>query len=364
MKVANAREAAGHPVLHMELGEPTGGAPAAVLAAAAEMLRSRAGELRYTEALGLPALRRRIAARVRETSGVAVDPERVAVTTGSSAAFQLGLLAAFDSGARIGVTEPGYPAVRNIVAALGMEAVGIPTRAEDRYQPTPEVLAEARLDALVVASPANPTGTMLDRAALSALADWARANGVRLISDEVYHGITYGDAAVSIAEVDPDAIVINSFSKYYCMTGWRLGWMIAPPEMIPPIERLAQNLFLCPPTLAQHAALAAFDCGDELDARVAAYARNRQVMLEALPRAGFDRLAPADGAFYLFADVSGLTADSVAFCARMLDETGVAATPGIDFDPRRGGRFVRFSFAGPAAVIEKAARRLVAWQPW
>ena len=318
--------------------------------------------MRYTEALGLPVLRRRIAERIREAYGVDVDPDRVAVTTGSSAAFQLGLLAAFEGGARIGVTEPGYPAMRNIVEALGMEAVGIPTHARDRYQPTPKVLADARLEALVVASPANPTGTMLDRAALSALVDWARADGVRLISDEVYHGITYGDAAVSVAELDPDAIVINSFSKYYCMTGWRLGWMIAPPELIPAIERLAQNLFLCPPTLAQHAALAAFECGAELDARVAAYARNRKVMLEALPRAGFDRLAPADGAFYLFADVGALTDDSTAFCARMLEETGVAATPGIDFDPRRGKRFVRFSIAGPAAVIDEAARRLVAWR--
>lgn len=363
MKAANEREAAGHTVLHMELGEPGGGAPAPVIEAARELLRTRGAELGYTEALGIPELRQRIAQRYGETYGVELEPDRVIVTTGSSAAFLLGFLAAFGDGARIGLTEPGYPAYRNIVKALGMEAVGIATEADTRYQPTPELLDGAgALDGLVIASPANPTGTMLDRDALTALVGWARERGVRLISDEVYHGITYADAAVSVAGLTTEAVVVNSFSKYFAMTGWRLGWMVAPPELVRPVERLAQNLFLSPPALAQHAALAAFRCTGELDARVAGYARNREVLLEALPRAGFDRLAPADGAFYIFADVRGLTDDSAVFCARMLEETGVAATPGIDFDPRRGERFIRFSIAGPAAAMEEAARRLVAWQ--
>lgn len=362
MKAANARAAAGDDVLHMEVGEPMGGAPAKVLAAAKKILHSGTG-LGYTEALGIPELRARIARYYLETAGASVDPGRIVVTGGSSAAFLLSFLAAFGDGARVGLAEPGYPAYRNIAAALGFDPVGIPTGADTRYQPTRAHLERALpLDGLVVASPANPTGTMLTPGELEDIAAWCGEHGVQLVSDEVYHGITYDAPARTIAAIDSGAWVVNSFSKYFGMTGWRLGWMVVPEEAVRSIECLAQNLYISPSALSQHAAVTAFDCAEELDARVAAYARNRALLLDALPRAGFDQLAPADGAFYIFADVSALTDDSTAFCRRMLDETGVAATPGVDFDPVRGGRFLRFSLAGSEADMAEAARRLTAWR--
>ena len=279
------------------------------------------------------------------------------VTTGSSGAFLLGFLAAFDPGDRVALAAPGYPAYRNILAALGITPVNLLTGAETRFQPTPALLdrVEGRIDGLIVASPSNPAGTMIDADSLRRLHDYCRARQIRLVSDEIYHGITYGMKPTTALALGDDAIVINSFSKYFSMTGWRLGWMVAPTDLLRPIECLAQNLFISPPTLPQIAASAAFDCGDELEANVRRYAENRALLLEQLPRAGFDRLAPADGAFYIYADVSRLTNDSDEFCRRMLAETGVAATPGLDFDAERGHQFMRFSFAGSAADIAAAA---------
>jgi aspartate/methionine/tyrosine aminotransferase len=362
LRHANERAAAGHDVLHLEIGQPGFGAPRAVIDAAHRALDQES--LGYTEALGLPVLRQRIARHYGETYGVDLDWRRVVVTTGSSGAFLLAFLAAFDAGDRIALASPGYPAYRNILTALGLEPVELEVGPEHRFQPTPELLSHLRRrpDGLIVASPSNPCGTMLDRAHFEALLGYCRGEGIRAVSDEIYHGITYGMTATSATELDPDVVVINSFSKYYAMTGWRLGWMVVPEALLRSVESLAQNLFVSPQALPQHAALVAFDAKPELDRMVSHYADNRALLLRELPKAGFDRLAPADGAFYLFADVGHLTNDSVAFCQQMLEQTGVAATPGVDFDPARGRRFLRFSFAGSSADIAEAARRLVAWR--
>ena len=361
MRAAAEREAAGGEVLHMEVGQPGTAAPPAVL----DAVRQALGEDRvgYTLAQGIEPLRRRIARHYQDSYGVEVDPERVMVTTGSSGGFLLSFLSAFEAGDRVALAAPGYPAYRNILSALGVEPVLIPTEAEHRFQPTPALLDRVAgpLDGLIVASPSNPTGTMLDRAQLSALVDYCAGRGLRLISDEIYHGITYEAPAVTALALTGDAIVINSFSKYFSMTGWRLGWMVLPEDLLRPVECLAQNLFISPPTLSQLGGLAAFEAREVLEGYVANYARNRAFLLQALPAAGFDRLAPADGAFYLYADVGHLTNDSEAFCRRMLAETGVATTPGLDFDPERGHRFLRFSFAGPEAVMQEAATRLQTW---
>ena len=361
LREANRRAAAGEEVLHLEVGQPGTAAPRPVLEAAKRALE---GDLiGYTDAFGIPPLRRRIAAFYGEQYGVDLDPERVLVTTGSSGGFLLSFLSCFDVGDRVALAAPGYPAYRNILSALGLEPVLIETGMEHRFQPTPELLdrVSGPLDGLIVASPSNPTGTMLDRRAFEALADYCRDRGLRLISDEIYHGITYGERAVSAVELTDDAVVINSFSKYFSMTGWRLGWMVLPEALLRPVECLAQNLFISAPTLSQFAGLAALECRTELDGYVESYARNRDVLLRALPEAGFDRLAPADGAFYLYADVTTLTNDSEDFCRRMLAETGVATTPGTDFDPARGAGYLRFSFAGSLSTMETAAERLKAW---
>jgi aspartate/methionine/tyrosine aminotransferase len=361
MRAAAQREAAGDEVLHLEVGQPGTPAPAKVIEAAKAALDSDL--IGYTDARGNPGLRRRISQHYREVYDLAVDPERVMVTTGSSGGFLVSFLAAFDPGDRVALAAPGYPAYRNILQALGVEAVLLPSELEHRFQPTPELLARTagKLDGLIVASPSNPTGTMLDGAQFAALSDYCAEHDIRLISDEIYHGISYGQEAVCALACNPDAIVINSFSKYFSMTGWRLGWMILPEDLLRPAECLAQNLFISAPALSQIAGEAAFGCRDVLDGYVATYAGNRKRLLTELPKAGFDRLAPADGAFYIYADVAHLTDDSEAFCRRMLAETGVAATPGVDFDPARGHHFVRFSFAGPPADIAEAARRLQSW---
>ncbi len=361
MRAANERVAAGDSVLHLEVGQPGTPAPGPILDAARRALD--ADRLGYTDAKGVPALRERIAGHYLEVNGVEVNPDRIMVTPGSSGGFLLGFLAAFDAGDRVALAAPGYPAYRNILTALGVEPVLLPTEVEHRFQPTPAHLdrVEGRLDGLIVASPSNPTGTMLGREEFGALVEVCRARSIRLVSDEIYHGIVYGDRAVSALELSDQAIVINSFSKYYSMTGWRLGWIVLPEALVRPVECLGQNFFVSAPTLSQLAAIAAFDCRDVLDSYVAAYARNRALLLDELPKAGFDRLAPADGAFYLYADVAHLTNDSEAFCRRMLAETGVATTPGIDFDLERGNRFLRFSFAGPENDISDAARRLKDW---
>ncbi len=361
LRAANERAAAGEEVLHLEVGQPATPAPRGVLEAARRALRH--DQIGYTDALGIPPLRRRIAEHYGESYGVDLDPDRVAVTTGSSGGFLLAFLAAFDAGDRVALVAPGYPAYRNILSALGVEAVLLPSELAHRFQPTPALLdaVEGPLDGLIAASPSNPTGTMLGRGELKALIDYCGDRGLRFISDEIYHGITYGEPAASALEFTDDAIVINSFSKYFSMTGWRLGWMVLPPDLRRQVECLAQNFFISAPTLSQIAGVAAFDCRAELDANVARYARNRAILLDRLPKAGFDRLAPADGAFYLYAEVGRLTNDSDAFCRRVLAETGVAITPGIDFDPDRGHRYLRFSFAGPEPEMAEAAGRLEAW---
>ncbi|MBL8836413.1 MAG: aminotransferase class I/II-fold pyridoxal phosphate-dependent enzyme [Alphaproteobacteria bacterium] len=365
MRAANARDAAARTpderCIHLEVGQPGTKAPAVVRAAAAAALES--DRLGYTEALGIPELRARIARHYRERYGVTVPEGRIAITAGSSGAFLIGFLAAFEAGDRVALADPGYPAYRNILTALSLDAVGLPADREHRFQPTPALLERAgNLAGLIVASPANPTGSMLRPAELKALVEWCRARGVRLVSDEIYHGITYGETAATALQFGDDAFVINSFSKYYSMTGWRLGWMVVPPDLARSVEVLAQNLFISPPTLAQRAAIAAFDAAAECDANVASYRTNRDLLLARLPEAGFREFASPDGAFYLYADVGHMTNDSEEFCRRMLAEAGVAATPGTDFDPERGRRFVRFSFAGTTADMEEAARRLKAWR--
>lgn len=349
--------------LHLEVGQPGTPAPLAVREAAHRAIdTSLCG---YTLTVGLPALRERIARFYDETYGEKISPEQVIITTGSSAGFILTFLACFDQGDRIAMVEPGYPAYRNILRALGYEPIGIPAGPDTRYQPTPELLDTTgeRIDGLIVASPSNPAGTMLDAHAMSRLADWSRERGVRLISDEIYHGITYGGPALTMASFSEDAIIVNSFSKYFSMTGWRIGWLVLPRDMVDSVDRLAQNLFISTPTLSQEAAIAAFDALDEANSHVARYARNREILLEALPKAGITEIAPPDGAFYLYCDISHLTGDSVTFCEKMLEETGVAATPGVDFDPDRGGQTIRFSFAGPTEDIQEAARRMIEWIP-
>jgi aspartate/methionine/tyrosine aminotransferase len=361
---ARAREAAGADIVHMELGQPGTPAPRRATEAARAALGS--DPMGYTVALGLPALRERLSRRYREHYGVDVGPERIAITTGSSAGFLLAFLAVFDAGARVAIADPGYPAYRNILRALDLEPVRLAAGPATRFQPDPHLLADAgragRIDGLLAASPANPTGTMLSRDAMVDLVEECQRIGAAFISDEIYHGVEYGARAVSALEISQDVIVINSFSKYYSMTGWRVGWMVAPPGIIGAIERLAQSLFICAPHVAQVAALAALDAEEELQANLAVYAANRALLLEELPKAGFSGLAPCDGAFYLYADIGDLTDDSTAFCKRMLAEAGVAATPGADFDPERGARTLRFSFAGPAAAMAEGARRLRDWR--
>ena len=363
MRAANEREAAGGDVLHLEVGQPGTPAPQGVLTAARQALDEHL--IGYTDALGLPILRQRIARHYKEWYGCELDPQRVVVTTGSSAGFLLSFLAAFDPGDRVALAAPGYPAYRNILTALGVEPVLLPAEAEHRFQPTVDLLE--RLPAppagLIVASPSNPAGTMVGETELRALVDYCAAAGIRLISDEIYHGICFAQPGVTALSLSDDAVVINSFSKYFSMTGWRLGWMVLPEDLLRPVECLAQNLFISAPCLSQIAGAAAFDCGEQLDGYVANYARNRALLLRELPKAGLDRLAPADGAFYIYADVARLTNDSEAFCRRMLAEIGVAATPGVDFDPERGHHFLRFSFAGREDEMAEAARRLQDWLP-
>ncbi|MFM7344235.1 MAG: pyridoxal phosphate-dependent aminotransferase [Tagaea sp.] len=355
---AAAVDAAGRAV-HLEVGQP--GTPAPVLVREAAKRAIDADKLGYTLALGIPELRQAIARHYRDAYGVTVDRERVCVTVGSSGAFLLAFLAAFDAGDRVALADPGYPAYRNILKALDCVPVGVPAEAATRFQPVPEAL-DPSLAGLIVASPANPTGSMLAPAALRALVEACRAKGIRMVSDEIYHGIVYSGRAETALAYGDDMIVVNSFSKYFSMTGWRLGWLIVPPDMVRAVERLAQNLFISPPTLAQHAAVAAFGAREELEGHVRNYRANRNYLLGELPKAGFRDFAPPDGAFYLYCDVGHMTNDSTEFCRRMLDEAGVAATPGKDFDPARGHRTLRFSFAGTMADMREAAARLAAWR--
>jgi aspartate/methionine/tyrosine aminotransferase len=357
MEAAAKLERQGREVLHLEVGQPSTPAPRTVLDAAARALKDDV--LGYTVSTGIPPLREAIAAHYARVHGCTVAPERIVVTTGSSGAFLIAFLAAFDAGARVAVAAPSYPCYRNILQSLGVEPVCVPCGPETRYELTPGLLdGLGRIDGVIVASPSNPTGSMIDEALFRAIAAWCEARGAVLISDEIYHGIQYGRPAVTAAAVSPDAFVVNSFSKYFSMTGWRIGWMVAPETALRAVEKLMQNLFISAPTLAQLAAVAAFDATEELDGHVARYAKSRAVLLDALPRLGIERLAPPDGAFYVYADVAPWTVDSVAFCADLLQSTGVAITPGVDFDPARGRRFVRFSYAADTPIIEAAMERL------
>lgn len=362
MRAAAERAATGADVLHLEVGQPATGAPQGVVAAAQAALGRDI--LGYTDAFGIPSLRQAIARHYRARYGLDLDPERVVVTTGSSGAFLLAFLAAFDAGDRVGLATPAYPAYRNILSALDLRPVMLEAGIAERYQATMTLVRRApqALDGLIVASPANPTGTMLPPDELAAIARHCEASGIRLISDEIYHGITFGAPEATALAFSDEAIVINSFSKYFSMTGWRLGWMVVPKRLLRAVECLTQNFFISPPAISQHAAVAAFDCRDELDRNVARYRDNRALLLEELPKAGFDRLAPSDGAFYLYADVAHLTNDSRDFCRRMLAEIGVAVTPGVDFDPARGNGTLRICYAGSTETMAETARRLRSWR--
>ncbi len=362
MRAAAERECAGADIVHLEVGQPSTGAPGPVITAARDALV--ANRLGYTDALGVPALRERIARFYRERYAVTVDAGRVVVTTGSSGAFLLAFLAAFDAADAVAVSEPYYPGYRNILQALDVVPAIFPTDIENGFQPTVAQLERLPADTagLIVASPANPTGSMLSVDRLRDIAAWCRRRSVRLISDEIYHGITFNKPAQTALAVSDDAIVINSFSKYFSMTGWRLGWMVIPADLVRTVERLAQNLFISPPTLAQMAAVAAFDSIAELDRNVQRYGRNRDILIEGLARAGLRHIAPADGAFYIYADLRGIADSSTEFCARLLREAGVAATPGIDFDQSHGEHFARFCFAGSEEDMREAVRRIVTWR--
>lgn len=363
MAAAAAIEAAGGHVIHMEVGQPA--APAARTALAAASAALAKGRLHYTEALGIPSLRARIARHYAQTYRLPLDAGRIVVTTGSSGGFILAFLTLFEPGDRVAVANPGYPPYRHILTALGCEPVLIETHAESRHALTPEALIAAHrakvLQGVLVASPANPTGTMMGGEALAALIAAAEGEGIRVISDEIYHGLDYAMAAETATRFSDSAVVINSFSKYFCMTGWRIGWMVVPEPLVRTVERLQQNLAISVPTLAQIAAEAAFDGHEEMQAVKHGYEENRRILIEGLPRAGLERFLPVDGAFYLYADVSRFSNDSAAFARRMLEEAHVAATPGIDFDPIRGKDFIRFCYAGSTAEIYEAVRRIGNW---
>ncbi len=356
MEDARRAEAAGRHIIHMEVGQPGTPAPEGARQALARAMGDDA--MGYTVALGLPALRARIARLYGEWYDLDLSPDRVVVTSGSSGAFILAFTALFDAGDRVGIGAPGYPSYRQILKALDLVPVDIETAAKNRLQPVAADLRGRDLSGVMVASPANPTGTMLDRDALGALMDATAAEGASFISDEIYHGIEYEAKAVSALEISDECYVINSFSKYFSMTGWRIGWMVVPEDHVRVVERLAQNLFICPPHASQVAALAAMECGAELQGNMDVYRANRALMLEGLPKAGFDRIAPPDGAFYVYADVNHLTDDSRAFAAEILEKAGVAVTPGLDFDPARGAGTIRFSYARSTADIEEGLRRL------
>jgi len=363
MAAAARIEAAGGRVIHMEVGQPAAGAPKTAIAAAHAALE--AGRIDYTSALGIPSLRERISRHYRDTYGCDVSPERIVVTTGSSGGFVLAFLSMFEPGDRVAVTVPGYPPYRHILTALGCEPVLIETTNETRHALTGEALLAAHrkapLKGVLVGSPANPTGTMMSREALASLIAAAEDAGIRFISDEIYHGLDYAFPAVTAAALSGHAFVINSFSKYFCMTGWRVGWIVVPEILVRPIERLQQNLSISVPTLSQIAAEAAFDGAAEMEEIKHGYQENRRILIDGLPKAGLTRFLPADGAFYLYADVSDFTSDSFDFAKQMLEQAHVAATPGLDFDPIHGRSFVRFSYARSPEEMREAVDRIAHW---
>lgn len=362
---ATRRRQAGHSVISMAVGQPSHPAPQAALEAARAALGH--GRIGYTDALGTLALRQALSAHYQVRHGLSIDPKRIAITTGSSAGFNLAFLTLFDAGDCVAIARPGYPAYRNILAALGLDVVEVPVTEETQFTLTPESLEAAqsesgkRLKGVLLASPANPTGTVTGRAALKALADYCADRSIAFISDEIYHGLTFVGEEASALELTDEAIVINSFSKYYCMTGWRIGWMVLPERLVRPIERVAQSLYISAPELSQIAAEAALGAGAELDVYRKSYGRNRDFLMRRLPEIGFRIASPMDGAFYAYVDVSRFTNDSMAFARKMLAEINVAATPGLDFDPVEGHRAMRFSYAGSNAEIEKATERMATW---
>ncbi len=363
LRIANELEAAGDDIVHMEAGQPGTGAPSTVIEAAKAALDSQ--KLGYTESLGMPFLREKIAAYYKLKYDVTIAPERVVVTTGSSGSFVLAFLVAFEVGNKVALPTPGYPAYRNILNALGVQTPPIETTAASRWVPQPgdlDKLAEqGPLHGLLQASPNNPSGTMIKPEALKALVEKCQDLGLWFISDEIYHGLNYEMPATTALQFTDEAIVINSFSKYFCMTGWRIGWMVVPERLVRPLERLAQSLFISAPTLSQIAGAAAFEATDELEQRKAVYATNREILLTQLPKIGLDEFLPVDGAFYLYADVRKFTNDSYDFAQRMLKEIGVSVTPGADFDHARGSHYVRLSFAGTSSSVEQAVQRLGGW---
>jgi aspartate/methionine/tyrosine aminotransferase len=363
MAAAAQREAQGAHIIHMEVGQPAAPAPAVAIKAAQAALTH--GRIGYTETLGIPALRARIARHYEDTYDLSLDPARVVVTTGSSGGFILAFLSLFEPGDRVALANPGYPPYRHILSALGCEPVLIETSAETRWALSAKALIavhqRAPLKGVVIASPANPTGTMMDADALTRLIAVAEAEGIRVISDEIYHGLDYAFAAETATNTSEHAVVINSFSKYFCMTGWRVGWMVVPGVLVRPVERLQGNLAISVPTLAQVAAEAAFEGREEMEAVKRGYEENRRILTEGLPKAGLDKFLPVDGAFYLYADISRFSDDSLNFAKRMLNEAGVAATPGIDFDPVNGKHFLRFCYAGSAAEMHEAVERIGGW---
>ncbi|GAJ91800.1 aminotransferase class I/II-fold pyridoxal phosphate-dependent enzyme [Agrobacterium rhizogenes] len=362
---ATRRRQAGHAVISMAVGQPSHPTPRAALEAARTALDH--GRIGYTDALGTLALKQALAGHYRTRHGLEIDPARIAITTGSSAGFNLAFLTLFDPGDSVAIARPGYPAYRNILAALGLDVVEVPVTAETQFTLTPESLEAAqvasgkRLKGVLLASPANPTGTVTGRAALKALADYCADRSIAFISDEIYHGLTFVGEETSALELTDEAIVINSFSKYYCMTGWRIGWMVLPERLVRPVERVAQSLYISAPELSQIAATAALGAGAELDTYRESYRRNRDFLTQRLPEIGFSIASPMDGAFYAYVDVTRFTNDSMAFARKMLADINVAATPGLDFDPIEGHRAMRLSYAGSNAEIEEAVERMAAW---
>ncbi len=361
LEAANKAEKSGRSIIHMEVGEPVTGVPKMAKEFAIKTLTDT--HLGYTETLGIPGLRQKVANLYSHRHQIDLSPDRVVITTGSSGGFILAFLAAFDAGDRVVLSSPSYPAYRNILTAMDIEPIVLPSDSETQCQLSPKLLdsIDGQIDGVLVASPANPTGSMLSADELRQLIDYCDDRQIRFISDEIYHGITYEKEAETALKYKDEVIIISGFSKYFCMTGWRLGWMVVPGDMLVNIKRLSQNLYISPPAISQYVAIEALDCGEELDENVVRYAQNRNYLLETLPNIGISKFAPADGAFYLFADVSNLTNDSTTFCHRMLEETGVATTPGIDFDPILGHRFLRFSYAGYTDAIIEATQRLREW---
>ncbi|WP_137045040.1 pyridoxal phosphate-dependent aminotransferase [Pseudolabrys sp. FHR47] len=362
MAAAAQAEAEGRHVVHMEVGQPFQPAPKTALDAARAAL---SGRIAYTEALGMPSLRARIARHYADTYGLDLDPARVVVTTGSSGGFILAFLSLFEAGDRVALANPGYPPYRHILSALGCEPVLIETSAATRWVMSPEALIAAHrktpLAGLLIASPANPTGTMMDREHLAQLIAAAEAEGIKVISDEIYHGLDYAFAAETAAKLSDHAVIINSFSKYFCMTGWRIGWLVMPEPLTRSVERLQQNFAISVPALSQIAAEAAFDGAEEMEAVKHVYEANRRVLVDGLPKAGLDKFLPVDGGFYLYADVSRFSNDSLDFAKRMLNEANVAATPGIDFDPVNGHNYLRFCYAGSTPEMHEAVKRIGNW---